>query len=60
MKLSRPIGVFVVVGLLDLEVVVIVWGGREDAPTNEGYKCLTFRHEKQGLVKQQRYQKSLD
>ena len=52
--------VFVVVGLLELEVVVIIRGGREDAPTNEGYKCLLFRHEKQGLVKQQRYQKSVN
>ena len=51
---------FVVVRLLELEVVVIVCGGREDAPTNEGYKCLMFRHGKQGLVKQQRYQKSVN
>ena len=26
MKLSRPVGVFVVVVLVELEVVVVVWG----------------------------------
>ena len=35
MKLSRPVGVFVVVVLVELKVVLVVWGDCEDATANE-------------------------
>ena len=35
MNLSRLVGVFVVVVLVELEVVGMVWRGQEDATTNE-------------------------